>query len=149
MSSYHTSYPPSSPSLSDPIGASTLPSNDQPGPYLNSQLDIPSPAYTSSARVSKAMKGKRVHACEYPGCDKVNSNEYPHCVCCSSVARRYLPEPSTEDVMNSATNRENNIHAHSKDVKRHSIAQTIGTSTLHDSEDIPNLEKTSFPTNPQ
>lgn len=39
--------------------------------YLNSTTTVPSPRQTNSHRVSKAMKGKRVHACERPGCNKV------------------------------------------------------------------------------
>lgn len=42
--------------------------------YLASQMSTSSPAYTSSAKVSRAMKGKRVHACEHPGCSKVNND---------------------------------------------------------------------------
>lgn len=39
-------------------------------PHLN--FSSPSPSMSSSNRISKAKKGKRVHACEYPGCDKVS-----------------------------------------------------------------------------
>lgn len=37
------------------------------------QAEIPMPiTYTPTThRISKAKKGKRVHACEYPGCNKV------------------------------------------------------------------------------
>ncbi|KAJ6147871.1 hypothetical protein N7497_009853 [Penicillium chrysogenum] len=38
-----------------------------PGPPVN----VSSPSQTNSQRVSKAMKGKRVHACQRPGCPKV------------------------------------------------------------------------------
>lgn len=36
-------------------------------------LEVPLPiTYTPTThRISKAKKGKRVHACQYPGCDKV------------------------------------------------------------------------------
>jgi hypothetical protein len=36
-------------------------------------LEVPIPiTYTPTThRISKAKKGKRVHACQYPGCDKV------------------------------------------------------------------------------
>ncbi|EIT79214.1 C2H2 finger domain protein, putative [Aspergillus oryzae 100-8] len=39
----------------------------------NTQTEIPLPiTYTPTThRISKAKKGKRVHACEYPGCNKV------------------------------------------------------------------------------
>lgn len=30
------------------------------------------PTSTPTGRISKAKKGKRVHACEYPGCGKVS-----------------------------------------------------------------------------
>lgn len=123
MSSYHTPYSTSAPSLFDSIKTSTLPSNDQPGMYLSSQVATPSPPYTSSTRVSKAMKGKRVHACERPGCHKVSSHKAIYCVVCSPVTRRYSPGPNTEEGMNSVTNRESNIHARMKDAKKHSIAR--------------------------
>jgi len=62
------------------------------GPHGGSSRDIPPTmqrslgpsdpdaiTYTpTTRRVSKAKKGKRVHACEFPGCDKV----------CDSVAHR-------------------------------------------------------------
>ena len=40
----------------------------------NSMADIPLPiTYTPTThRISKAKKGKRVHACEFPGCNKVS-----------------------------------------------------------------------------
>lgn len=43
-------------------------------PQKDSSVDIPVPVtYTPAThRVSKAKKGKRVHACEYPGCNKVS-----------------------------------------------------------------------------
>ncbi|KAJ6139575.1 hypothetical protein N7471_006061 [Penicillium samsonianum] len=36
-----------------------------------SPMNVSSPPQTNSHRVSKAMKGKRVHVCERPGCSKV------------------------------------------------------------------------------
>lgn len=30
----------------------------------------------TTRRISKAKKGKRVHACEFPGCDKVCARSY-------------------------------------------------------------------------
>jgi hypothetical protein len=39
--------------------------------YINAQTKAPSPSPSNSSRVSKALKGKRVHICEYPGCPKV------------------------------------------------------------------------------
>ncbi|KXG47466.1 Zinc finger, C2H2 [Penicillium griseofulvum] len=49
---------------------STLPSSTQQTEMYPSPMNAPSPQ-TNSNRVSKAMKGKRVHACERPGCQKV------------------------------------------------------------------------------
>ena len=51
-------------------------------------------------RISKAKKGKKVHACEYPGCTKVGITRNPP----SSRSRlirnsRSLPEQSTESKM--------------------------------------------------
>lgn len=40
----------------------------------NASMAVTSMAVTytpTTRRVSKAKKGKRVHACEFPGCDKV------------------------------------------------------------------------------
>ncbi|KAJ6043644.1 hypothetical protein N7499_006066, partial [Penicillium canescens] len=39
--------------------------------YINAQTKAPSQSPSNSSRVSKALKGKRVHICEYPGCPKV------------------------------------------------------------------------------
>ncbi|CAG8271677.1 unnamed protein product [Penicillium olsonii] len=73
MASCNTSYPTAVPTLyhhhtrSAPV-ANTL---NQSEDCLRSRVKVPSPPPTSSSRVSKAMKGKRVHACEHPGCFKV------------------------------------------------------------------------------
>ncbi|KAK4870530.1 hypothetical protein LT330_004878 [Penicillium expansum] len=50
---------------------STLVNRNNQTEMYPSPVNIPSPSPTSSHRVSKAMKGKRVHACERPGCSKV------------------------------------------------------------------------------
>lgn len=41
--------------------------------YRGSPANVSSPPQTNSHRVSKAMKGKRVHACQHPGCPKVST----------------------------------------------------------------------------
>lgn len=59
------------------------------------------PTSTPTGRISKAKKGKRVHACEFPGCGKVRwkkataleSTWVEHL---ANVATRYLREQSTE-----------------------------------------------------
>ncbi|CAG8920931.1 unnamed protein product [Penicillium salamii] len=73
MASYNTPYPAPAPTLYDPTRSASLGNNtpSRSGSYLRSQMKSSSPPLTSSARVSKAMKGKRVHACEHPGCFKV------------------------------------------------------------------------------
>lgn len=52
---------------------STLVNRNNQTEMYPSPVNIPSPSPTSSHRVSKAMKGKRVHACERPGCSKVST----------------------------------------------------------------------------
>jgi hypothetical protein len=44
------------------------------------QADVPtSVTYTPTThRISKAKKGKRVHACEFPGCSKVCAFSIPY-----------------------------------------------------------------------
>ncbi|KUM62387.1 hypothetical protein ACN42_g4737 [Penicillium freii] len=55
---------PMPPTLADNKNASQAESNPNPA-------NISPPSQTNSHRVSKAMKGKRVHACQRPGCPKV------------------------------------------------------------------------------
>ena len=79
------------------------------GPHPGSSRDItaamqrslgpfePEPiSYTPTThRVSKAKKGKRVHACEYPGCDKV----------CRSTPPSYIPLTDMTQVFTRAEHR--------------------------------------------
>lgn len=74
MSSNRTFYTAPAPELFDPTRPALASSNGESewAAYPTSPMTASSPSYTSSTRVSKAMKGKRVHACERPGCHKVN-----------------------------------------------------------------------------
>lgn len=74
MASFNTPYPSATPALFDHTRSASLTNHDtnHSAGYLQSQTQTRSPSLTSSCRVSKAMKGKRVHACEHPGCPKVN-----------------------------------------------------------------------------
>ncbi|CAI7615937.1 unnamed protein product [Penicillium crustosum] len=78
MSAFNTPFADSVPSSFDLECATPMPSTltnhnnaSQAESYLNPPLNISSSSQTSSHRVSKAMKGKRVHACQRPGCSKV------------------------------------------------------------------------------
>ncbi|KAJ5332218.1 hypothetical protein MYU51_007467 [Penicillium brevicompactum] len=73
MASFNTPYPSATPALFDHTRSASLTNHDtnHSAGYLQSQTQTRSPSLTSSCRVSKAMKGKRVHACEHPGCPKV------------------------------------------------------------------------------
>ncbi|KAJ5468865.1 hypothetical protein N7475_006617 [Penicillium sp. IBT 31633x] len=79
MATFNTPYLASSLPIFDPHHAARAPStsanNDttQTELYLSSSATVPSPRQTNSHRVSKAMKGKRVHACQRPGCTKVRN----------------------------------------------------------------------------
>lgn len=48
------------------------------------------PTSTPTGRISKAKKGKRVHACEFPGCGKVNTcaNFFDLLLMCTGVHTR-------------------------------------------------------------
>ncbi|KAJ5817785.1 hypothetical protein N7447_007793 [Penicillium robsamsonii] len=77
MSTFNTQYSASIPLQFDLNGATPVPSTmannnaRQMEMYPSPPMNISSPPHTNSHRVSKAMKGKRVHACEHPGCQKV------------------------------------------------------------------------------
>lgn len=60
-------------------------------------LDNAQPTQTPTGRVSKAKKGRRVHACEFAGCGKVcrSHSERIH----PTDHDRFLPEQSTDDAM--------------------------------------------------
>jgi hypothetical protein len=67
------------------------------------QTEVPLPVtYTPTThRISKAKKGKRVHACEYPGCNKVCAPSYKHApnvadpsICNLGLHSRRAPETS-------------------------------------------------------
>lgn len=87
-------------------GGSRRPS---PSSMRRSSLPLEGPlTYTPTThRVSKAKKGKRVHACEFPGCNKVSGSFRPsdcrippsHCFFSQSNdadPRRFSPEPNIE-----------------------------------------------------
>ncbi|KAK5957743.1 hypothetical protein OHC33_000932 [Knufia fluminis] len=57
------------------------------------------PSATPTGRISKAKKGKRVHACEFPGCGKVRLI-VPSCISYVDLAR-CSPEQNTEEGMSS------------------------------------------------
>jgi hypothetical protein len=44
----------------------------------SSQEDMPVTYTPTTHRISKAKKGKRVHACQYPGCGKVGAIIYTY-----------------------------------------------------------------------
>ncbi|OQD96022.1 hypothetical protein PENSOL_c017G00565 [Penicillium solitum] len=78
MSAFNTPYADSIPPSFDLECATPMPSTlanhnnaSQAESYLNPPVNISSPSQTNSHRVSKAMKGKRVHACQLPGCPKI------------------------------------------------------------------------------
>ncbi|KAJ5356285.1 hypothetical protein N7517_010894 [Penicillium concentricum] len=76
MSTFNTQYTTSIPSPFDLDCATRMPPTLAPNNtrqteiYPTPPMNMSSPQ-TNSHRVSKAMKGKRVHACERPGCSKV------------------------------------------------------------------------------
>lgn len=55
----------------------------------------------TTRRISKAKKGKRVHACQYPSCGKVGAIIYIYTSTGSIKLTpcRSSPEPNTEDAM--------------------------------------------------
>ncbi|KAJ5607443.1 hypothetical protein N7537_004062 [Penicillium hordei] len=78
MSAFNTPYTDSIPPSFDLEYATPVPSTltdhnnaSQAESHLSPPVNISSLSQTNSHRVSKAMKGKRVHACERPGCPKV------------------------------------------------------------------------------
>ncbi|KAJ5782951.1 hypothetical protein N7457_004725 [Penicillium paradoxum] len=90
-------------------GHSTMSNNiGQTQRYIDSSTN----ARTNTRRVSKAMKGKRVHACERPGCTKVS---YPRRLVDessrSSTLRRFSPERNIVGDTNSVMSRKSNIIA--------------------------------------
>jgi hypothetical protein len=50
-------------------------------------LEAPLTYTPTTHRVSKAKKGKRVHACEYPGCNKVSVSQKNFAHCCPFPVR--------------------------------------------------------------
>ena len=66
---------------------------------------------TPTGRISKAKKGKRVHACSFEGCGKVSQTalSFPQLRTCANLiygtdfVTRSSPEPSIDDDMNSTT----------------------------------------------
>ncbi|CAI7569415.1 unnamed protein product [Penicillium glandicola] len=78
MSIFNTPYTASIPPSFDLECATPMPStlanqskNATQTEVYPSPMKVSSPPQTNSHRVSKAMKGKRVHACQHPGCPKV------------------------------------------------------------------------------
>ncbi|OQD64195.1 hypothetical protein PENPOL_c008G08382 [Penicillium polonicum] len=78
MFAFNTSYTDSIPPPFDLKCATPMPPTladnknaSQAESYPNPPANISSPSQPNSHRVSKAMKGKRVHACQRPGCPKV------------------------------------------------------------------------------
>ncbi|KAJ5177924.1 uncharacterized protein N7500_000623 [Penicillium coprophilum] len=75
MSTFNTQYPASIPPSFDlncaPPIPQTLANNNTHQTNMYPSPGNVSSSHTNSHRVSKAMKGKRVHACEHPGCEKV------------------------------------------------------------------------------
>ncbi|KAJ5558479.1 Zinc finger C2H2 [Penicillium sp. DV-2018c] len=71
QSALAASVPPLDPRRATPRPSSVRNNTTQKGMYINPNTDNPTPKRTSSHRVSRAMKGKRVHACQRPGCSKV------------------------------------------------------------------------------
>jgi hypothetical protein len=49
------------------------------------------PSCTPTGRISKAKKGKRVHACEFPGCGKVSPNSHPVCLMAATTPKLQAP----------------------------------------------------------
>ncbi|KAJ5120598.1 uncharacterized protein N7515_009986 [Penicillium bovifimosum] len=68
---YATSGPPLDPRCATPRPSAVRNNTAQTGVYISPHTNMPTPRQTSVPRVSKAMKGKRVHACQRPGCSKV------------------------------------------------------------------------------
>ncbi|CAG8909249.1 unnamed protein product [Penicillium egyptiacum] len=79
MSTFNTSYTASVAPPLDLESTTPMPSKlanhnnnaSQTEMYPGPPVDVSSPPQTNSHRVSKAMRGKRVHACQLPGCSKV------------------------------------------------------------------------------
>lgn len=103
------------------------------------QAEIPMPiTYTPTThRISKAKKGKRVHACEYPGCNKVGA-------CITTRIRQFetdllLPRrsslvPSTADAMSSTTTPKLPTAAPTPDARRLSTVLIYLRATWSDSK---------------
>lgn len=56
--------------------------SDTTGPLAPSPLEIPITYTPTTGRISKAKKGKRVHACEHPGCGKVGHVDFTSSLSC-------------------------------------------------------------------
>lgn len=88
--------PPASTSTTFIDGFQGLSTNDR-----NRRTNTLSPSLTSTEnRVSKAKKGKRVHACEYPECTKVRRHQPRLSIPWFSNLNRSLHGLSTGDGMN-------------------------------------------------
>lgn len=88
--------------LSDRVGPhSGSPRGSPSSTMRTSTTSIGAPVtYTPTThRISKAKKGKRVHACEFPGCSKVGGALQQYRGSWLTDPFRSLPEPSTSGML--------------------------------------------------
>lgn len=115
----------------------------------------PSPASsTGSQRVSKAKKGKRVHSCEFPGCNKVSQN-WARSLSYDMILRRAWTyqltrnrssqERSIVEDMSLAIRRRNITNACMRAAQKHFIALTTFLNIWPDSEYIGGFETWNQP----
>lgn len=72
--------------------------NMRPSPNADT---VPVTYTPTTHRISKAKKGKRVHACQHDGCGKVGAYQSAITgITQIDFIRRSSPEPSTRDAMN-------------------------------------------------
>ena len=97
---------------------------------------------TPTGRISKAKKGKRVHACAFEGCGKVShpALSFPRCAqlhcwdSCINLGPRFLPEPSIDDDMNSTTTLKQCSRAIAPDVARRFTVWIFSSAIKNDSK---------------
>ncbi|CDM30759.1 hypothetical protein DTO013E5_592 [Penicillium roqueforti] len=121
--------------------------------YPRPLVDVSSPPQENSHRVSKAMKGKRVHACQRPGCSKVFTRaehrrrhelshdpkkQYP-CTYEGCKKTYHRPDYLTQHLVQHATSapKENIPYAHSDRSSRQSSLQQQTQSQPAKSPAIP------------